>query len=187
MLASRPLDSDIDLINAWRQGDNSAGAKLWERYFKPVCNFFRNKLGDDVDDLVQQTFLACVENKEAFRGDATYRGYLFGIARNVLMDHLRARYRNNGQVPLEDMTLRDLGTSPSSRAARSERQALLLDAMDRIPLDFRIALELTYDEGLSGKEVAEALGVNPNTVRSRVARAKAALREQLAAVRAEQG
>src|SRR5262249_35448633 len=108
-----------------------------------------------------------------------FRAYLFAVARHRLIDHLRSLYRDREHLDPEVLSLVDLGTSPSQRAARNQRQALLLSALAAIPIDFRIALELAYWEGLDGPEIAQVLGIPPNTVRSRLARGRAALRREL--------
>ena len=171
------MSDDLELLAAWRAGDAAAGEALFERHFDSLCRFFRAKLGDDVQDLIQQTFLGCLEGREQIRGDS-FRGYLFGIARRRLFDHLRAAYRAD-LATLGSQSLAHLGTSPSTHAGRLERQALLLAAMAQLPLDFQITLELHYWEEMSGAEIATALDISENTVRSRLARAREQLREQL--------
>jgi RNA polymerase sigma factor (sigma-70 family) len=173
---------DLDLLLRWREGDADAGDQLLRRHFEPLCRFFRSKLDDEVDDLIQRTMLACLEQRERFRGDGSFRSYMFAIARNHLYMHLRQRYRGPHIEDMSLSSLADLGTTPTSRIARDVQADLLLRAMDRLPMDQRIALELAYWEGLSGPEVATALGINPNTVRSRLARARDALRAEIAAL-----
>lgn len=80
------------------------------------------------------------------------------------------------------MSIRDLGTTPSRAAARGQETEVLRAALDALPLDHRIALELAYWEEMSGPEIAIALGIPANTVRSRLSRARAALRETIASV-----
>ena len=75
------MNDDHDLLLAWRSGDAAAGQRLIERHLEPIHRFFSNKVPGATDDLVQKTFLACVEAVEAFEGRASFRSYLFGIAR----------------------------------------------------------------------------------------------------------
>ena len=82
---------DQALLEAWRGGDEHAGRELVERHLPAVYRFFANKLGRDVDDLVQQTFLALIEGRDRVREAAGFRGFLFGIARNKLLKHFRDR------------------------------------------------------------------------------------------------
>lgn len=180
------MRSDYEVLLAWRDGDRAAADELIGRYFDPVCRFFRSKLGDDVDDLIQHTFLDCLDAHDRFRGEGSFRSYLFSIAHHRLYDHLR---RSQRRPPMEDighMSLLDLGTTPSRAVARSEESEVLRSALDHLPLDHRVALELAYWEEMSGPEIAVALGIPANTVRSRLARARAALRETIETIAADE-
>lgn len=171
--------TDLELLDAWCAGDNEAGDALIRRHFDAVCRFFRTKLGDDVEDLIQRTFQICTAKRGELAPGGSFRGFLFGVARNLLLDHLRRRYRRGEHEDLSEHSLADLGTSPSAAVARNEREALIREAMRRISLEQRMILELAHWEGLSGREIAEALAIGEHTVRSRLSRARAALREQI--------
>jgi RNA polymerase sigma-70 factor (ECF subfamily) len=165
------------LLAAWREGDERAGNQLFERHFDSVFRFFENKIDTGVEDLVQDVFLACLRGRDRFREEASFRTYLFRVARNKLYDHFRARYRN--PIDFTERSAVDLGTSPSRAAARKQEQQLLLRGLRAVPVDYQIALELYYWEGLRGPELAEILDLNPNTVRSRLHRARKALEEAI--------
>lgn len=171
---------DLTLLAAWRGGDAAAGGSLFDRYFEVVRRFFQHKVyEDDTVDLIQETFLACVENADGFRGDASFRAYLLGIARHKLRDYWRAKGRSI-HVDLDTAALVDLDPSPSSVLRRQSSRQRLVEALHGIPLDHQILLELHYWEGLSGPELALVLGVPEGTVRSRLSRARELLRERLA-------
>ena len=85
-----PLD-DKALLEAWRTGDAEAGQSLFERHFDSVYGFFETKCAPDADELVQATFLAILRAKDQFRGDSSFRTYLFTIARHELYRVLRTR------------------------------------------------------------------------------------------------
>ena len=170
--------SDSELLDQWREGNERAGNELFERHFPSVFRFFENKLDHGVEDLVQDVFLACSRGRDRFRKDASFRTYLFKIARNKLYDHFRARYRD--VIDFTERSAVDLGTSPSRAAGRKQEQQLLLRALRAVPVDYQIALELYYWEGLRGPELAEVLDINPNTVRSRLHRARKALEATIA-------
>lgn len=165
-----------ELLSAWRAGDAQAGNDLVARHFAAISRFFRGKLGDDVDDIIQQTFLACVEGRDRIEG-TSFRSYLFGVATRRLFSHLRSTYSSKRDIDFSVSSLADLGTTPSEGAARNQRAQLLQSALTQIPIEAQIALELAYWEGLSGAEIAVALGVEVGTVRSRLSRARARLRE----------
>ena len=128
----------------------------------------------DCDDAVQETFLACLTGP-AFRGESSFRTYLFAIARNVLHAQMKRLGRARAEVDVGEISVMDLGPSPSTLAARRREERLLLSALRAIPLDMQIALELFYWEDLSGSELAVALEIPEGTVRSRLRRAREAL------------
>lgn len=173
------MTADGELLCAWRAGDRAAGDALIGAHFASVCRFFRTKLGDDVEDLIQQTFLDLLA---AASPVVSVRATLFTIARRRLFDHLRTRYQRDIVELVTSISVADLGTSPSTAVARSEQQRLLHEALQHISLDHRIALELAYWEELSGPEIAEILDIPEHTVRSRLSRARQALREQVEAL-----
>jgi RNA polymerase sigma factor (sigma-70 family) len=172
--------TDLELLEAWRSGDRSAGSQLFERHFDSICRFFANKIQSDVDDLVQRTFQACVEGKERFRGQSSFRTYLFGVAHNVLRSHLRKRRREGERFDFGLTSVFDLGLSPTTLIAQAKEQQLTLQALRRIPLDHQIVLELYYWEDMEASELAEVLEMPEGTVRSRIRRAKQLIEEQLA-------
>ena len=171
--------ADEELLDAWRGGDAEAGNELFERHFEGVCRFFRNKLADGVEALLQRTFLACVESKDRFRGDASFRTYLFTIARNELYTYLTRSSRDHARIEPHEISAFDLGPTPSSIVARRKEQRMLLEALRRIPLDHQVALELYYWEELPASELARVLAIPEGTVRTRLRRAKSLLEQAL--------
>jgi len=163
-----------ELLDAWRAGDQEAGSELVANHFAAISRFFRGKLGDDVEDIIQETFLACVEARDRIEG--SFRSYLFGVATRRLFSHLRSRYKDR-KLDFSVSSLADLRTTPSEGVARNQRAELIRAALLQLPLQAQLTLELAYWEELSGAEIAEALGVEPGTVRSRLTRARGRLRE----------
>lgn len=169
------MAGDFEVLDRWRAGDRAAGNELLSRHFDSLYRFFRNKIDDGVDDLIQRTFLACVESKDRFRKQASFRTYLFTVARHELYRHFRRHRRVADDVDVGEMSVRDLGTSPSNVAVRQQEHKLLLRALRLIPLDLQLALELFYWEGMSTAEIAEVLDVPQGTAKSRLRRAREAL------------
>jgi RNA polymerase sigma-70 factor (ECF subfamily) len=172
--------TDLELLDAWREGDRKAGSELFERHFDSICRFFANKIDRDVDDLVQRTFAACTEGRERFQGHSSFRTYLFGVAHNVLRSHLRTRKRENDRLDFGVTSIFDLGLAPTTLLAQGREQALMLQALRQIPLEHQIVLELYYWEDMEASELAEVLEMPEGTVRSRIRRAKQLMEEQLA-------
>lgn len=172
------MRSDEELLEAWRKGDLRAGNQLFSRYFKVVERYFANKTSGDIEDLVQQTFEACTSGRDRYEGRAPFKIYLLRIARNRLYKYWTDRNKRRADA-IEDMSLADLGAGPSTLFATNESHERLLHALRRIPLAQQELIELYYWEDLSGPDLGELLGVPENTARSRVRRAKQALKDAL--------
>lgn len=179
MVQPEALRADEELLEAWRAGDRAAGGELFDRYFESVRRFFVNKTGADVEDLVQQTFLACANARDRITQGAGFRGYLFGVARSKLVDSLRVGWRRTESLDPETDSIAALGLTPSGVLGGTEEQELLLQALRHIPLDLQIAVELYYFENVRGAELNAALGIPPGTVRSRIRRGIEQLRAEI--------
>ena len=173
------MRDDEELLSAWRDGDRAAGQELYTKYFPLIYRFFSNKVGEDIEDLVQRTFLACTHHRARLRGGSSLRAFLLVVARNELFDHLRMRYRDGQSIDVGSVSIADLGTTASQLIARRDEHRLLLLALRRIPLELQDILELHYFEQLTGPELADALEIPEGTVRSRLRRAIIALRKEL--------
>ncbi len=179
------MSGDLDLFRAWRGGDRQAGSALFARHFDAIYRFFRNKLDGDIEELVQRTFVACIEGRDRFREEASFRTYLFAIAQNLLREHFRRRRRTDAQVDLDAVSVVDLGASPISVAVAKQEEKLLVQALRRIPVNSQIILELYFWEHLTGAELGAVLGVVEDTARSRLRRAKLQLEAMLRSLEAQ--
>lgn len=180
--SSRRLTSvadDFELLKAWGAGDREAARELLDHYAHPLYNFFHGKVDGGVEDLVQDTLLACIASRERIRGESSFRSYLFGTARNILLKHLRDRYRGGGELDPERSNLHDVGPSPSAYAAKKAEHRILLEGLRRLPIEQQILLELYYFEGMTALELAAVYELSENALRARVRRSKATLREQM--------
>lgn len=178
------MESDEDLLGRWRGGDREAGDKLVDRYLGDVSRYLRNKVcnPDDAVDLVSQTFLACTAGKDRFRGDSSFRVYLYSIANNVLREYIRRRLKGRSEADdFESVCVGDLDpASPSSLIMDERRAQAFVDALRLIPLRDQIVLEHFYFANRSTAEIAELLGIPDATVRGRLMRARDRLRERVA-------
>lgn len=188
MLACRTTvveDSDAALVQAWRDGDREAGKRLFSRHYAGIARFFRNKVGEAGPDLIQRTFLACLEGRERFRHEASFRSYLFSIAYKVLCKHYREQRRDHdrdgGRVDFEEESAHSLSSPISAVAARQE-QRLLLEGLRRLPVDYQVVLELHYWEGMSAAELADVLAIPVGTAKTRLRRGRELLEERLAEI-----
>jgi RNA polymerase sigma-70 factor (ECF subfamily) len=170
--------SDRDLFLKWHGGDAKAGEVLFERHFDSIYRFFETKCPNEADELVQATFLACLRGRDAFRHDASFRTYLFAIARNQLYGFLRARQRDR-VVDFELSSIAELASTAGSKLARHEQHQQLLAALRSLPLEAQTLLELHYMQDMQIAELAEVFEAPAVTIRSRLHRARKQLRELL--------
>jgi len=171
MSSAHDLDDDAALA-AWREGDRAAGQLLFTRYYQPVARFFLNKVGEASPDLIQRTFLACVEGKDKFRGEGSFRSYVFAVAYRQLCGHYRSRYGGRGRlgdrVVLEEVSIADLEPSLSGMLVEQEETQLFLAALRRLPMELQVLLELHYWERCKISEMARVFEVPEGTIKSRL-------------------
>jgi RNA polymerase sigma factor (sigma-70 family) len=177
-------EDDMQLLEAWRAGDNAAGNRLLRRHFRTLFRFFRSKVTTGVEDLVQQTLLACAESAHRFRGDSSFKTYLLAIARTQLLMHLRKYARKGKQIVELETSIADVLGSPSRGLAGKDEQNLVLAALQHIPIDLQIAVELHYWEEMRIDDIAVVMEIPAGTVKSRLNRARRLVREWI--VRAEE-
>lgn len=177
-----PPTREVSLLYAWREGDRSAGDELMRTYYPQVMGFFRLRVPTAADDLTQRTFLACTEARDRVRA-STFRAYLFGIARRLLAKHLADDRRVEELSTISAVAPQSL-LSPSRVVAARQEHWLLLRALEGMPQEQQLGLVLFYVQGLRAREVAEVLEVSTTTVTTRLSRAREALRDRVAALRA---
>jgi RNA polymerase sigma-70 factor (ECF subfamily) len=170
--------NDFQLLEAWRDGDASAGQQLARRHLPLLYRFFRTKLDAGVADAVQQTLLAAVSTRDRIRDGQRFRAYLLGVARNELLMIYRSRRIGPDRVD-PGGSMAASGPTASGILADKREQRLLLAALRELPADMQIALELYYWEDLPTAEIAEIVGVAGGTIKSRLHRARELLRERI--------
>src|SRR5687767_12300697 len=114
--------TDFELLDAWGAGDHRAAKLLIDRHFEALYRFFRNKLGgpDGVEDLVQDTLLACISGRGQFRRESSFRTFLFATARNVLFHHFRKQKRAGDPIDPDTVSMVDLAPGPSLIVVRKQ-------------------------------------------------------------------
>jgi RNA polymerase sigma-70 factor (ECF subfamily) len=170
-------DTTERLLLNWRSGNRGAGDRLLNRYVHELNGFFGRRSRADADDLVQRTLLACAQNLERFEGRSTFRSYLFGIARNQYLMHRRAE-AEAGHEPVTLPTQPD--ESPSQLVAVRQEHVTLILALRQIEPKYSLVLRKYYWDEYSLEELGLELDLPLGTVKSRLARARAALKAELA-------
>lgn len=167
-MAASP-DPDLVLLQKWRDGDRLAGDQLLARHFKGIRSYFFVKFTLEHEDLVQETFARLIKNRDRFRGDSSFKTYLYRIAQHVGDEHLRRRYKLGDGFSPATSSLADLtGRRQSSILAERENHRLLLDALWNMPLAQQELIQLYYWQDLTAGEVAAIVELPETTVRSRI-------------------
>jgi RNA polymerase sigma-70 factor (ECF subfamily) len=171
--------TDLELLAGWRAGDAAAGQALFARHFRRIYRFFETKCPAEADELVQSTFLACVRAKDQFRGESSFTTYLFAIARRELFRVLELRRREAARLDFEVSSIAELGPSLRTQIAGREDRVRLVRALQDLPVDQQVLLELHYWESVDIADLAVIFEALPVTIRSRLHRARNALRERM--------
>ena len=171
--------TDEQLLAAWCEGDENAGDQLLRSVFPRLYRFFFNKVGDDTRELVQQTLLGCVEQRDKLAQCINFDAYLLRMANNKLYDFLRKRARSREQHPGTLPSVQELRTSMASLVGRKQRDTAVLTALRELPVELQTILELHYWNGLSVREMADALEIPEGTVKSRLRRARSVFEKTL--------
>jgi len=166
---------DENLVAELRGGSRDAFATLFDRYREPVWRFFRRRVADRgrAEELTQDTFVAILEGARRYEGRGPFRSYLFGVAYNILL----ADRRKTAPQP------RAAGSDPPAPAADRDAALWIQAALAQLDADERELLMLREYEELSYLEIAQVLEIPINTVRSRLFRARMALKQRLDAQR----
>ncbi len=173
------MNSDVQLLEAWRQGDLSAGDRLFQRHFKSLYRFFANKVDDGVEDLIQRTLLTCVERRDHVREDAKFRAYLFAVARNELYARFRGLRRERSTSDITELSIADLSDSAGTMVGKRQEHRILLRALRSLPLGLQVLIELHYWEGMSTSELGTCFELPVGTVKSRLRLARVKLAEAI--------
>ena len=174
------MDPDLELLEKWRGGDTAAGETLFAKYFDSLCGFFATKCHGEADELVQKTLLACMRAKTQFRAEATFRTYVFTVARHELYHHLRARRRDDDRLDFSVTSVAELVTTPGTRLARDAERRKLVEILRTMPVEVQTLLELHYWEDFDITALAEVFETSPGAIRVRLHRARKQLKDLLA-------
>lgn len=180
--AARAEDEDRALVARTLAGEAPAFNALVRRYQEGLFRFVLRLCGtrDEALELTQETFMKAHQALPGWRPEARFRTWLFSIARNTTLDALRRRQRV-AFVPLAEHSLDgtpaqlpDPAAQPDERCADRQRIALLDRVLRQLPAEQREILWLRELEDMSYGEIAATLGIAEGTVKSRLARARAA-------------
>lgn len=164
-MSTLQMNDDLQLVKAYLAGSDEAIEELVIRYQKPVYYFIFRMIHDaeEAKDLTQKTFLNVATSLKNFRGDSSFRTWLYQIATNASLNHIKKR--KHTEVEAED-SLPGNGAGPLSRMVDREQRDLVRQAITRLPERQRLALILRVYNGLSCLETAQAMGCSEGAVKA---------------------
>ena len=176
-----------ELVERAKGGDFEASKMLVDTYAPMVYKYFRGMglATDVVEDLVSETFASAFDSLPKFRGDSSFKTWIFGIAHNMRCRHFGEKKRSLLTLSktfvekFKGFYTRNAPSNPEAEMILEEQKHLLHQAMQSLPVEFREVLVLRFLEELSMDETAEILQLATGTVNSRTYRAKAMLKEKL--------
>ena len=173
--------NELLLISRARGGDREAFGELVEQYRDNVYRLAYHMCGNayDADEAAQEAFVAAWRALPNFRGDAKFSTWLYRLTTNAAIDVMRREKRHQTVGDGEMMELADDADSPQEMVERTEQQEAVQKALAILSEEYREVLLLRYMEELDYAEIAEVLQLPSGTVKSRINRAKAALKAAL--------
>ncbi|MBL8178439.1 MAG: RNA polymerase sigma factor [Bryobacterales bacterium] len=167
---------DDELMNRVREGDTDSLAHLFERHHRSLYRFFYQLCGSGglAEDLTQEVFFRMLKFRATFQKDARFTPWMYQIARNVHVDHVR---RKQAEVPLyqehseREFDPLDPGLGPELNLLRGADLAILRKALQRLPAERRELLVLSRWQNLRYDEIAAIVQCEPGAVKTRVFRA----------------
>ena len=157
--------SDLDLVERWKSGDERAATMIVERH-APALGRYALNLGvrDDVEEVVQDTFVRAFAAIDSFRGESSLRTWLFTIERRLVLDRARSEKRRGIQLAVEESDLVTSGDALGDMVA-SETEGRILAAIERLSPTQREVFTLRVAEGLSYREIADVAGTTEGAAR----------------------
>jgi len=185
--------SDLELVHRWRHKDHDAARALLTRYNRRLFRIVRGVIRDDheAEDVVQEAYLRAFTHLDQFRGDAEFGTWLTRIALNEALGR-RRRQRptvswsdgaEEEQLHARILQFPSASTSdgPEATMAQRELREYLERAIDELPPAFRTVFIARAVEGLTIEETAQVLNLRPETVKTRLHRARTRMRKSLEA------
>ncbi len=168
--------ADLHLMRRVALRDPKAAAEFFDLYADEVFRYVVRRIADvDAEDVLQEAFKRALVSASTFRGEGSLRSWLYGIARHVLLESWRDRIDPRSLVDRADP-----GPGPESMALQGEQQKRRIWALERLPDEQAIVLELHRADGFSHDEISKILGIRAATSRKRLQRALKVLGRALA-------
>lgn len=169
------------IIARARRGDADAFEQLVTAYRNQVFRLALRMCGNeaDADEVAQEAFLSAWKGLPNFRGESRFSTWLYQLTTHAAIDLMRREKRQAAAEDIDEITAADDGPSPQQQVERTETQREIRSALMQLPEEYRQVLLLRFMQELSYEEIGRALKLPVGTVKSRLNRAKAQLKDIL--------
>src|SRR3954469_794660 len=159
------VTTDAELIQRWKNGDQRAATSLVERHSSALARFAASQgARHDIDELVQDTFVRAFNSIDGFRGESSFRTWLLTIERRLLLDRRRSEKRRPDRVEIQEGDASTQFDALDGMVA-DESRARMAQAITRLSPTQKEVFSLRVAEGLSYKEIADAVGTTEGAAR----------------------
>ena len=171
--------TDAELIQRWKNGDQRAATALVERHSPALARFAVSQgARQDIDELVQDTFVRAFNSIDGFRGESSFRTWLLTIERRLMLDRRRSERRRPDKVEIQEGDASTQFDALDGMVADEARRKLT-EAVTKLSPTQREVFTLRVGEGLSYKEIADAVGTTEGAARVHYHNAMRAVKEFL--------
>ena len=182
-------NEDADLVRRCLSGDQRACRDLVRRYERPVYSVLMRvvRRSEDAEDLVQETFVKVFKALDRYDPERPFAAWIFTIASRLAIDHFRRRriqtvslsYSDPGSSEERTMDVEDTGLKPDEITSNAEEELQTSAIIDSLPEHYRIVVLLRHQQDLSYEEIAQALNLPLGTVKARIHRGRALLKDRI--------
>jgi RNA polymerase sigma-70 factor (ECF subfamily) len=180
---------DTEILKRCLKGDERAYREILDRYRSPIYSLALRMVrqAQDAEDITQETFVRMFRALERYDPTRPFAAWLFTIASRLCIDHLRRRrlkpisliQRDASTAEEHEIEIEDPGLLPDELAVHSEEETRTRELIDSLPAHYRIVVVLRHQQDLSYEEIAETLHLPLGTVKARIHRARALLKQRI--------
>lgn len=183
-------DEDRELVRRCLAGDERAYRTLIERHQRPVYALALRmvRVAEDAQDLAQETFVRMFRALERYDPERPFAAWLYTITARLAIDHIRRRRVRPMPLVVQDegeqertLDIPDTAPGPDVVTAHREEEQRAQDLIDTLPAHYRVVVAMRHQQDMSYEEIADALHLPLGTVKARIHRARALLKERIEA------
>lgn len=165
-------DKEVILVNQAQEGNEKALIALYQKYLNPIYRYVFSKVGNvqETEDITSEVFLKVVRNLHSFKGESSFKNWLYKIAKNTLADYWRAHYKKS-TVSIEEFLEIDLTDKPNPGIGEDiekemfKKEQMVDKILNILPENYHLILDLRFLKNYSLKDIANELNITISNVK----------------------